>query len=663
MKHISIKIFTFLIIGVFLIGELIIFYSFYKDAKHNIENLLESNIQTQILNLKHYINANIKANNINPIVSDLDNIINTNILFNDMHIITDKGTLLYATDRSTMPYHPSIDCTPIAQIDNTDIFKQKCYSFSIKLFNKLNPYYYTNIVYINDQYIDSLLLNQIKKFTMFFILFVLVFSFVLWMIIKVTLIKPLEELRRFAYYSRDIPRALFIKELESIRYSLRTTFKRLKREQEELYKLSTKDSLSGLYNRHSLMEKIDWFISQSKRSGEKFALLFIDLDNFKNINDTVGHEYGDVVLQHVSKILLESVRENDIVSRPGGDEFIILLADIKETLSIVEIIQRINKKLSEPIIYHDFTLHITVSIGITIYPEDGENMTQLLKNADIAMYKAKELGKNHYHFFTEELEHAVEEKMKIHQHILDALEHNYFELYYQPKIDIKTQKIIACEALIRLIHPKVGMIAPDKFISIAEDTGLIVQIGKWVIDQGVRQLQLWSQTDLKDISLSVNISALQLQDDNFINYLQNAIKDIDSSKLDIELTESALISSFDTNLEKLNEIKALNLSLSLDDFGTGYSSLSYLKTIPFDTLKIDKTFIDDIATEDGKSFVEMIVKIAQTLHLKVVAEGVETQDQLQYLQDIECDQYQGYYCSKPLPVKDFQALFHTKKCN
>jgi len=650
-------------ITIFILGESFIFYNFYKDAKNNIETLLESNIQSQVLNLQHFLNANIEQNNIKSITAQLDNMINTNILFKDMHIISEKNELLYSADRSKGAFHSSITCTPISNIDKTNIFQQECYTFSIKLFHKLTPYYYTDVLYINQEYIHSLLQSQFLGFASLFFMFIAMFSFILWYLIHSIIIKPVEELREYAYHATGGSKEFFIKEYESIRYSLQMTFQRLQKEQNELYKLSTKDSLSGLYNRYSLMKKLEWLISQSQHKNEQFALLFIDLDNFKNINDSVGHEYGDQVLQHVADILLDSVRDNDIVARLGGDEFVIVLPNSPDEINIIEITQRIKKKLAHPIEYKNFTARITASIGIAIYPRDGENVTEIIKHADLAMYKAKELGKNHYHFFTEKLDHAIQERIIMQQYLLEALKNNYFELHYQPKVDIKTNTIIACEALIRLNHPQEGLIPPYKFIALAEETGLIVNIGEWVITEATKQIQQWANTPLHNVQVSINISAGQLQDSNLLKHLTKHIEKIDYSKLDIELTESMLISDFNEKIEIVNKLKELNLSLSLDDFGTGYSSLSYLKTIPFDTLKIDKAFIDDIEKVDGESFVEMIIKIAQTLHMKVVAEGVETQTQLQMLQELGCDQYQGYYCSKPIPAKDFEQLFQTKKCD
>ena len=664
MKNISIKFFIIFILLAFMGSLGMIFGEFFKEAKNSTEQLLEENIQSTVLNLKHFLNKNLKKHNINQITASLDNTINGNALIKDLHIVDEKNKkVIYATDRDTVMQHPDTKCIPIAQIINADIFNEQCYSFSIKLFDKFEPYYYKSYVYLDKKYIDSLLQNQINKYTIMFIGYGLFFIIVIWLLLKKFLVNPLEKLRQFAYYQTNTPKEFFIQELESIRYSLNLTFKRLQKEQEELFNLSTKDSLSGLYNRLSLMEKIEWLIAKGERSNEQFALLFLDLDNFKNINDTQGHEFGDKILQHVSKILLDSVRENDIVSRLGGDEFVIILPELKSNETVLEVIKRIQTRLIEPVVFNTLSYSVTVSIGITIYPKDGRDATTLLKHADIAMYKAKALGKNNFHFFTDNLNEEIQNKIHMQYLIKEGIEKNYFQLYYQPKVDIKSNTIVGCEALIRLFDPLKGMIPPNQFISIAEESGLIVPLGEWIIKEAVQQIKSWKNTHFEHIKLSINVSGIQFQSPEFITFLKNNVSTIDTSKLDIELTESVLMNDFDEKFTKINAIKGLGISLSLDDFGTGYSSLSYLKQIPFDTIKIDKTFIDDLEEESGKSFVNMIVGIADDLNMQVVAEGVETKQQLDYLASIKCEQYQGYYCSKPLPADEFEKLFLSQECH
>jgi len=661
LRYPSIKLFMVTMLLLLLLSEAMVFYFFYKDSKEQIENLLKENIKANVLNLKHYLEKNLQTNSVGEITSFLDNKVYMNSLIADIHILSKGGKLLYSTDRDSYATHPENICLPIYNIKETSLDTQECFTFSTKQFRGLDPYYLSTVVYLNSEYIKHMTQQQFRHFLFYMLGSLLLFAILAWLIVRFVIIKPLEKLRQFAYYSTQPPDEFYISELESIRYSLDLTFKRLQKEQKDLYNLSTRDPLSGLYNRLSLIEKVEWLISEPNECNSRFALLFLDLDNFKTINDIHGHEYGDKVLMKISELIIDATGKNNIVSRFGGDEFVVVLPNIQSDEEIIQSIQSIQKALSKPIPIEKFKYHVTCSMGVTIYPKDGNNVSTLLKHADIAMYKSKELGKNNFHFYTEELNDAIQEKMHMQRLLLKALEEGYFVLHYQPKVDIKTGKITGCEALIRLNDPTLGMIPPQKFISVAEESGIIIPMGKWIIDEAVRQLKTWQNTPLKDMKLSINISGVQLNDKEFLPYLTQAVKDIDPSLLDIELTESVLIEDFEEKIKIIDQIKALGISLSLDDFGTGYSSISYLKNIPFDTLKIDRIFIQDLDHDKGRSFVKMIIDIANDLQLTVIAEGVETEAQLSYLRQINCDLYQGYYCSKAIPAKALELLF-VKQC-
>jgi diguanylate cyclase (GGDEF)-like protein len=655
MKRISIRLFILSIfLSVFII-QIFIFYGFFKSAEQNMVTLLRENLQAKVLMLKHFLEKNIQINNINNIVTFIDNTVVTSDIIEDIHIVNNNQKLVYSTDRSSHTIHEQIKCLNMTEITHANLYENGCFTFSIRLFNGLTPYYYKVYLYTNTHYINSLLSHQKYKYASYFFGFTLLFFLFFWYIVSIYLTKPLEKLRQFAYYSTKEPKAFRISELESIRYSLVSTFSRLKQEQEELYKLSTKDSLCGLYNRLSLMEKLKWVIGKAQRDKSEFALIFIDLDNFKNINDSKGHDFGDEILQEVAALLFEAIRENDFVARFGGDEFVIILPDFKDETSIINIAQRIQKQ------FQTLTDHalITASMGIAIYPKDGKDASTLLKNADIAMYKAKELGKSKYHFFTESLNKIIEEHLFIQKLLRKALREKHFRLYYQPKVDITTNKVVGCEALLRLIDPAAEGIRTDTLITVAEQSGLIKEIGQWVIEEASEQLKRWKGTLLEEIKVSINVSTVQFHDKIFLEHLASTVMFYDiHSKLDIELTESLLISDIKTTVTHIENIKALGITLSLDDFGTGYSSLSYLKQIPFDTLKIDRSFVKDMQSKQNHSFVEMIINISKILNLEVVAEGVETKEQLHQLQTMGCDFYQGYLCSPPLPVEAFEALFH-----
>ncbi len=662
-KYFSIRLFfLFVIVSLFLIQSFVL-YDFLRTTQKNITYLLKENLQVNLLNLNYFLKKNFVVGTTNNVAAFLDNSVAMSKVIMDIHILDNNGKLVYATDRDIEPIHPKSVCVNALDIAKSDIYKVDCFKMETRLFDGLQPYYYTVYFYTDKHYINSILNDQIKKSSWIFILSALFYLLFLWLVFRNLLIIPLEKLRQFAYYSTKEPKKFLIKELESIRYSLSLTFNRLKKEQEELFKLSTQDSLSGLYNRLSLLDKINWLIAKSHRTPLKFALIFLDLDNFKNINDSKGHDFGDKVLKKVAETLLATVRENDIVSRFGGDEFVIVLPDIEDETIVIDVVQRIQQKLSIPFEFDDVKYPITASIGIAIYPKDGHDATTLLKNADIAMYRSKELGKNKYNFFTESLNKTIQHKMRIQKMMISALQNGYFELYYQPKVDIKTNKIIGCEALIRLIDPQEGLIPPNEFIPLAEANNFIIPLGKWIINEVVEQVQRWQNSPLKDLKISFNVSANQFEDSELFEYIQKVTKEIDTSKLDIEITESVLMESMDQKIALINKIKDLGISFSLDDFGTGYSSLSYLKKIPFETIKIDKSFIDDLEDMQDQSFVNMIISIAKKLELEVVAEGVETKEQLLQLQAMQCDLYQGYYCSKPLPADEFEKLFITHKCD
>lgn len=658
MKSISIKFFTIAAVFFLLLGVILTFLNFYRHSKINISELVTTNIQSEALNIKHFLDTNLKPTSLHQITAQLDNITASNNAIKDIHILNEKNQLLYTSDRGAQKYKGV--CPSISTINSDTILTTQCYTFSIQLYKGLEPYYYVSNVFIDETYLDNLLEKQTVQLVISFLLLTTISFFILWSVLNKLLIRPLESLRQFAYYSSEIPNRFFINELESIRYSLSITFSRLKKEQEELYKLSTKDQLSGLYNRMSLLEKVEWLISSNDRKHQQFAVIFMDLDNFKTINDSSGHNVGDLVLQNISQTLLNVVRENDIVSRIGGDEFVLVLPDLPDETRVVDVLERIKTKLAIPVTLANYKYNLTASMGVSIYPRDGEDVHTLLKHADIAMYRSKDLGKNSYHFFTEELNNIIQEKVKMQNLMIEALEKNYFELFYQPKTDIKTGKIISCEALIRLVHPIDGLIPPDKFIPLAEENNFIIPLGTWVIQDAIKQIKLWQNSPLSKMKVSINVSVQQFKDPQLLQTLQDAVKDIDTSLLDIELTESVFVDDFQETHKVIQEIKKLGISLSLDDFGTGYSSLSYLKRIPFDTIKIDKSFIDDLTIDDEKTFVNMIVDVAKTLHFQVVAEGVETQEQLSYLRKINCDLYQGYLCSKPLPVHQFEELIKSQ---
>lgn len=431
-----------------------------------------------------------------------------------------------------------------------------------------------------------------------------------------------------------------------------------KKAQEQLIYNALHDSLTGLPNRTLLMEHLEKALKRSQRNQDYlFAVLYIDLDRFKIINDSLGHSVGDQLLIKVGHLLKECCRNVDTVARLGGDEFTILLDEIEDITDVKIVAERILKKLTLPINLGTHTAFTAASIGIVINSSHYQNGIELIRNADIAMYRAKESGKGRYAIFDEEMYIQTLYLSKLETDLRFALASQQFVLYYQPIIALSTGEISGFEALIRWQSPERGLILPGEFIKIAEDTGLIVLIGEWVLNEACRQLRIW-QTKFANASsyqISVNIASQQIRQSSLITILERILKDtqLDSSLLKLEITESTLMEEKDTVVENLAKIKARNIKLSIDDFGTGYSSLSYLHRFPIDTLKIDKSFVNSLDPErKNGEIVKTIITLAHSLGMEAIAEGVETPYQLAQLQHLDCEAAQGYFFSKPLNVEE-----------
>ena len=424
----------------------------------------------------------------------------------------------------------------------------------------------------------------------------------------------------------------------------------------EIEFLAYHDLLTGLPNRLLLEDRMKLGMAYADRAETKIALVFLDLDKFKTINDSLGHPIGDVMLKAVSEGLLKLVRETDTVSRLGGDEFLILLADIRDPDTITELLERALKELADTIEIEGIELSTTISMGIAIYPDDGKDFNTLLKSADTAMYCAKEAGRNTYRFFTERMNLNAVEHLRMRNSLRRALERNEFVLHYQPQINLITGRTIGVEALLRWNHPEFGMILPARFISIAEDTGLIVPIGNWVLREACRQGMAWRQAGLPEMVIAVNLSAEQFKRGDLVKSITDALdaSDFDPTFLELELTESILIHDSEIVLETVQRLKSLGLKLSIDDFGTGYSSLAYLKRFNVNKLKIDQSFVRGLATDsEDAAIVHAIIQMARSLNLTTIAEGVEDENVAALLRLQHCDEAQGYYFGRPMPADAF----------
>jgi len=444
-----------------------------------------------------------------------------------------------------------------------------------------------------------------------------------------------------------------------------------KKYEEDIWLQANFDSLTGLPNRKMCLDRLNYEINHEKFKCQQLALLFIDLDRFKNVNDTWGHSSGDELLKLAAIRLSHCIRESDTVARFGGDEFVIILAGTANRFDTERIAKNILNTLAAPFILSDSTdlgtneAVVSASIGITIAPTDGNNVEVLLKNADTAMYQAKESGRNGYKFFTSSMNKTVTARMQVEQALRRAVKENEFVLHYQPVVSLSTGEIIGAEALIRWQHPDDGLVYPDSFIGIAEETGLIEPIGQWVIEQACQDLKYWHNIGLH-LQVAVNVSSRQCKQTSetpITTVIRNALadNDISPSYLKVEITESLLMDNSSEMISTLQDIRDLGVAIHMDDFGTGYSSLSYLKHFPIDVLKIDRSFIEGaISDQTDASLVEAVVLIGHSLQLKLVGEGIETQQHFDYLASLGCDYGQGYYISKPIPVKNFIDLCKTR---
>ncbi|NND93003.1 MAG: EAL domain-containing protein [Granulosicoccus sp.] len=444
--------------------------------------------------------------------------------------------------------------------------------------------------------------------------------------------------------------------------------------QKQIHNLAYFDLVTGLPNRAQLNEQLRYTLKLAKRNDNKFALLFLDLDHFKQVNDTLGHDAGDDLLKQVSARLTHVVRETDVVSssdtdlseeadsqhtvaRLGGDEFVVLLGQLNRAEDAARVAERIAQSVSEPYKIGDNLVSVTTTIGISVYPADGVNAEMLMKNADIAMYHAKESGRNGYQFYSRQIHEQTLARFSLEGDLRDAIENRQLTLVYQPKVDMSDGTICAVEALVRWDHPEHGPVSPAEFIPLAEETGLILPLGRWVLCEATRQMQTWIDAGIKPLIIAVNCSSVQFQRSDMIEDINDAISasGLDPHLLEIELTESLLLQDIELGIRILREMKALGIQVAIDDFGTGFSSLSYLKRLPVDKLKIDASFVKDLGVDAGDiAIVSAIITLSHNLNLSVVAEGVETQQQYDILHGFDCNEAQGYLISHPMQASEFE---------
>ncbi len=438
----------------------------------------------------------------------------------------------------------------------------------------------------------------------------------------------------------------------------------LKSAEKKLHFLAYHDSLTGLANRTLFNERINQAVLNASRTNGMVALMLIDLDNFKKVNDTYGHPVGDQLLKTTAYRLQNLFRETDTVARLSGDEFAIIITNVNNPKTVAKIASKIIKNVSTSLTIDKYEMFITCCVGIALYPIDGTNKTVLMQKSDIAMYYSKNSGKNEYQFYSEEINSKTREHMTIIIELYKVLKNKELELYYQPQFDCKTNKIVGMEALLRWNSPKYGLILPNVFIPLAEESGFIVAIGEWTLRNACRQLASWHKQGYNNLTIAVNLSAVQFRQKNLVKRIKKILADehIDGKFLELEITESVIMKNVDTTIKYLNELKAMGIKIAIDDFGTGYSSLNYLKKFPIDTLKIDKIFLKNIDKDiDNKAIVTAIISLGHDLSLNIVAEGIENKNQLNYLVNKDCNNGQGYFFSHPLNLSESDDFLKKTK--
>jgi len=436
----------------------------------------------------------------------------------------------------------------------------------------------------------------------------------------------------------------------------------LKGSQERLYFLATHDVLTSLPNRSLLEARIDHATALAQRMGAQIAVLFVDLDRFKKINDTLGHAAGDVLLKVVANRLKECVRESDTVARQGGDEFIVVMENVQSTAEVKLATDRMQSRLAKPMLIEGQEIYVTASIGVSLFPQDAKQAAPLIRNADVAMYRAKQIGRNCVHFYHPGLDTHSLERLSLESRLRRAVQRQEFVLYYQPKLNMHSGTMCGIEALIRWVPAPGQLVLPDEFIAIAEETGLIMPIGHWALAEACRQNTIWQRAGLGFMPVAVNLSAKQFADDDLVERVRSTLSAVqmDARWLELEITETAAMTDLSSSVNVLTTLRRMGIRVSLDDFGTGYSSLSYLRRFPIHSLKIDRSFVINTPfDEDAVAVVGAITAMARSLRLNTIGEGVENVYQLQLLQELRCNEVQGNYVSKPLPAADIPSLLHA----
>ncbi len=546
---------------------------------------------------------------------------------------------------------------------------------------------YAPVVFDGENVGDIVMIYSLKSFyghihaILFLSIAALLFaSLFAWMLLKITsrmivnpllqLTKAMERITKEKDFSKIVE--TYVKdEIGTLSEGFNKMSQKIKEELEfreeiekQLRELAHYDKLTALPNRNYFQSYIEKVWERSRREKREFALLFIDLDGFKNVNDTFGHEAGDKLLQEVAIRLKRCVRASDFIARLGGDEFTIIIENIHASDEIAAICNKIIHEVNEEYQIGKEIAYVSCSIGVAHYPYNGESVTELMKNSDLAMYYAKENGKNNYQFYNLSMSSIRSDDFMIEKHLRNAIAKEEFFLYYQPKVDLKTNRIIGAEALLRWYNEELGAVGPDRFIPVSEKTSMIVDIGQYVLETACRQIKSWNEKSSRSFIVSVNISEIHFRQRDFIEQVHTILRKtgVDPEHLEIELTESSFLSSSGENIDKLAHLRSLGIHISIDDFGTGYSSLSYLQKLPIDIIKIDRSFVHDIETNaNNLAITKVIIELSHKFDLRCVAEGIENKAQADLLKSNGCDIAQGYYFAKPVSANEFETWYLERK--
>ncbi len=560
-------------------------------------------------------------------------------------------------------------------LENKDISENKDNYYSSFVLNKNPDNIFITFSLGKDALYDSLKKNreQLLIFMVFSTSIILVLYYILiYYGISKPLTKLMEQISRIKQGDyTEVPIVKTADELEEISKNInmlavavQTRENSLKQWQSKLEYLSTHDELTGLFNRRSFSIKLEYALKKAKRNQTQIAILFLDLDEFKQVNDTLGHTIGDNLLKAVAHRLETSLRESDVLARVGGDEFNIFVDGFKSIIELQTFAQKLLDDFTEPFVDVENEIVSSTSIGISLFPNDGEDVETLIKNADLAMYKAKENGKNSYSFYSSRFSEFLQHRMDIVQALKSAIKsEDEFVLHYQPKVSIQTQKVVGVEALIRWNSSELGFVRPDQFIKIAEETHMILDIGLWVLRKACEDFMFLKNNNCHIGSISVNVSSVQLEYGDMLQRVKDVITytGISAEELELEVTESYIATHEKRAIETLTKFRNMGVALAIDDFGTGYSSMSYLQALPVTRLKIDKGFVDDLPdSKESTAIVNAIISLAETFGLKITVEGIEKEEQLNFFKGKYCDEIQGYFYSKPLPLKELQSFVKEK---